>query len=102
MPITAADVAQVIAMEAPNNGGDDYELRALETSASVLAFFVASARADGEDEADLIELIIRSAEMPPDEVRRDAGLLHALGYTEVAAMMRRIAGRRTKTLVPLP
>jgi hypothetical protein len=98
--ITADLVRQVIAGSdaLPDN---DAGLPGLDTTAAVIAYHAATARADGEDEADACELIIRAAGMPPTEVRADAKLLHALGFVAVAQRMKEIAGRRAKTLKPL-
>jgi hypothetical protein len=69
----------------------------LETVDEVLAMLIADARTAGDDEADMVEMLARHAQLPPDEVRRVA----SMGYTEVSQRLHQIAGRKRRALRPL-
>jgi hypothetical protein len=101
MPVSAADIAEVRRMAAMLPDHNATDLSALETTEEVIGFVAAAARAEGEDEADLCEILVRVAELPPAAVRRAERVLRPLGYTAVANRLRKIAGRRKHTLAPL-
>ena len=99
MAVDTAMLADIRALDATTLPDD--ELSPLETIAEVLAYTIAQARAQGADEVDMAELVIRSANMTPDAVRAAERVLRPLGYIEVCDRMRRIAGRRNQALAPL-
>jgi hypothetical protein len=101
MPVDAADLVELQRLEvaAPEYGGAD--LSSLETREEVLAWLITDCRASGDDEVRSAELLIRFADMSPNEVRSAERVLRRLGYIAVADMMRRIAGRRLTHLKPL-
>jgi hypothetical protein len=77
------------------------DLAPLATFPEVLAYVITQARATGTDEADMVELTVRSAEMPPDDVRAAERVLRPLGHTVAADRLKLIAGRRKNALAPL-
>jgi len=99
MTVSVADLAQArdLAASVPDAG----DMSVCETIEEVIALTIANARQDGDSEVDTVELLIRLAEMTPTAVRRSERILRRLGYTKVASMMQRIAGRRKHSLVPL-
>jgi hypothetical protein len=101
MTVSAAQLSELqrLAAGMPEDGGD--ELRALETVEELIAYIIADSRASGHDETDAVELLLRLVEMRPGEVRNAEKTMRLLGYSTVSAMMRRIAGRRTRDLTPL-
>jgi hypothetical protein len=102
MAVTKADLDRVHELE--GSVPDDASLACLATVAEVVAFLVAQARAEPEsgDEADLVELTVRSVGFTPDEVRALERELRPLGYGAVSDRLAQIAGRRHRTLRPLP
>jgi hypothetical protein len=94
-----ADLARVKELEATMPNPDLSGLSALQTAGEILAYSIVVARADGYDEADMVELVARAVDMPPAKARHHAQLLQRLGYTAAAARLKQIAGRRR--LVPL-
>jgi hypothetical protein len=101
MPVSAAQIEQLSLMVAAAPNLDDTDLSALQTIPEVIGYVIACARHDGDDEVDAAELLIRFADLRPDDVRAAARVLGGLGYIAVAEMMRRIAGRRRYSLAPL-
>jgi hypothetical protein len=101
MSISRADLDRAIELERSVPPNDDNELACLGSIAAVIAFVAASARAEGEDEADHAEMVVRLCEMPPDEVQKIERELRALGYTAVCDRLRQIAGKRKRDLKPL-
>jgi hypothetical protein len=97
--LSAVDLEAARALE-PSVPETD-ELSPLITISSVLAYTATAARADGDSEADAAELVVRLADLTPDDVRQAAATLRALGYAEVANRLRQIAGRRRRDLRPL-
>jgi hypothetical protein len=99
MTISAADIAKAreLAASVPDTG----DMSVCDTVEEVIALTIANARQDGDDEADMVELLIRLGEMTPDAVRRSERILRVLGYGDVCGMMRRITGKRKHSLVPL-
>jgi hypothetical protein len=77
------------------------DLQPLTTPEAVIGYFVAYARAEGLDEADLAELLVRGAGMSPAAVRASERTLRRLGYGLVSDRLREIAGRRKHDLRPL-
>jgi hypothetical protein len=101
MPVSAADIEQVRTLAATLPDHERQDLSALETPAAVIGYIIACARAQGADEVEWAELLIRAGEMSPDEVRSYERTLRRLGYVQVADMMRGLAGRRKHALKPL-
>jgi hypothetical protein len=93
MPVSAADIAEVRRMAAMAPDYDASDLSALQTTEEVLGYLIATARAEGDDEADLCEIVVRAVELSPADVRRTEGILRRLGYRVVANRLRQIAGR---------
>jgi hypothetical protein len=81
---------------------DTSRLNALQTVEEIIGFVANCARGEGGDEADDVEVFVRLVDLPPDEVRRIERVLRPLGYTLVADRLRALAGRRTRSLAPLP
>jgi hypothetical protein len=77
---------------------DAIDLSALQSIEEVIGYVIAAARAEGEDEVDVVELLVRATDLTPDDVRQVARLLRSLGYVAVADMLRKIAGRRRHSL----
>jgi hypothetical protein len=98
-----ANLAKLRSLEAtmvPDH--DAPELSALETVPELLGYLVSVVRsAGGTDEADWVEVFCRHVDMSPAKAREYERPLRALGYRAVADRLKTIAGRRTKTLVPL-
>jgi hypothetical protein len=80
---------------------DAIDLSALQSIEEVIGYVIAAARAEGENEVDLVELLVRATDLTPDDVRRAERVLRPLGYVSVADMLRKIAGRRKQGLAPL-
>jgi hypothetical protein len=98
--LTKADLDEFEHLAATTQVTGD-ELRELTTPEEVLAYAATAARSLGGGEADLVELIIRSNQVHPDEVRRVERTLRRLGYVKVCDRLREIAGRRKHSLRPL-
>ena len=77
------------------------ELLPLTTIPEIIAYVVTSCRADGTDEGDIAELLVRASGMLPVAVRRAEKVLRPLGYRAVADRLSEIAGRRKHSLAPL-
>jgi hypothetical protein len=101
MPISAADVAEARRLGEMVPDHDAIDMTALQSIEEVIGYVIAAARAEGDDEVDLVELLVRAADLTPDEVRRVERVLRPLGYVAVADMLRQIAGRRKRDLAPL-
>jgi hypothetical protein len=103
MAVSARDLEEVERLDqaAPKDDASTGRLAALESVTSLFAYLATAARADDPDPADECELLVRYARMPPDEVRRVAANLKALGFTEVAQRLAEVAGRRRHGLRPL-
>jgi hypothetical protein len=99
MSIDAADLEAARALEATLPQSD--ELQPLQTVASVLAFMATAARAEGDDPCDGVELVVRLADLSPDDVREVERALRPLGYRDICAGLREITGRRQRDLKPL-
>jgi hypothetical protein len=101
MAVTKADLDRVFALEA--SVPDDSSLSCFRSTAEVLAFSIAQARAepDSGDECDVVELIVRSAGLPPTEMRELERELRPLGYDRVCDRLRSVAGKRKHGLKPL-
>ena len=85
MPVDAADVERVRALLPAADSG---ELQALATIPEVLGYIVAYARAEGADELELTELVVRAADLSRNERRSAATVLRKLGYVRVSDMLR--------------
>jgi hypothetical protein len=97
----ADDIAEVQRLAATLPDHDAPDLSALESGEEVLGFLIASARASGEDECDLVETLVRAIPLAPDDVRAAERVLRALGYRAVSDRLRQIAGRRKRDLRPI-
>lgn len=75
------------------------EASPFQSSAEVLAWSIACARAAGCDEVGEIETLLVAANFTRDELRADAKTLRKLNYTKVASLMSRLA-RRAKPRPP--
>jgi hypothetical protein len=102
MTVTKADLDQALELEATLRADDSNELACLPNVAGVLAYIAATARSEGESEADHVEMVVRLSNMPPDEVRAVERELRALGYIAVCDRLRSIVGKRKRELAPLP
>jgi hypothetical protein len=80
---------------------DAIDMSALQSTEEIIGFVIASARAEGLDEVDLVEVLVRAIDLSPDAVRRAERVLRPLGYIQVADRLRQIAGRRKHGLAPL-
>jgi acetaldehyde dehydrogenase (acetylating) len=86
--ISAADLEAVRKLDATVRDEALDDLSALPSVAAVLAYLATQARAEGEDEADWVEMVVRLAEMPPGAVRAvlrpscGGGLLSAIQVTQ--------------------
>ncbi|SRR5258708_32586418 len=98
MAVDAADLERLKALEATVPVSD--ALSPLVSVPQVLGYMVAVARSESLDEADVVELVVRAADLGPDAVRHAAGILGKLGYRAVSDRLKQIAGRR-KNLAPL-
>jgi len=91
------------AREAPN--AESNELAGLKTIPEVIGFLVETARHDGFDEVDVVELVLTEVEPDRETLLADATLLRRLGYIRVSDMMRqlaRIAPQRQSNLARWP
>jgi hypothetical protein len=102
MPITAAEIAEARRLAALPTNGDDVGLAELQSVEEVVISAINYVRAAGEDEVELIEVLVRAIDLSPDDVRRVEQILRPLGYTALSDMLRNIAGSRKHSLVPLP
>src|SRR6266536_5927712 len=101
MTVSAADLAEVLRMAALVPDHNAIDMSGLESIEEVIAYAATAARAEGLDEADITELVVRASDLGPDDVRHAAAILGALGYRAVAIRLREIAGRRKRDLRPL-
>ena len=101
MAVSAADIAELRQLEQQAAPDADGSLQALQTIESVYAFTISTARQNGADEADAVELLARISDAPPSEVRDVATVLRRLGYRVASDRLRRIAGRTRHDLRPL-
>jgi hypothetical protein len=102
MALSSADVVEARRRLAdPPPDHHPVDMSALQSVEEVIAFSIACLRAEGENEVELIELLVRAIDLDPKEVRRIEYVLRPLGYTSVSDMLRQIAGRRKNTLAPL-
>jgi hypothetical protein len=101
MSASAADIAEVRRLVDEPPAHDAADFSPLESAPAVIGFTIACARAEGEDEVELVELVVRAADLSPDAVRGAERILRPLGYVQVCDMLRKIAGRRKHSLVPL-
>jgi hypothetical protein len=92
MPVSAADVAELRRLA--DEVRDDGSLAPLDSTAEVLAYCVAVARAEDHDECDVVEALCRAVKMSRDELRRDEALLRRLGYRAVADRLRKLSRRK--------
>ncbi|WMT71141.1 hypothetical protein [Bradyrhizobium sp. Ash2021] len=97
--IDAADLERLKALE--GTVPDTDALLPLTSIPEIIAYVVTSCRADGADEGDIAELLVRAADLSPDAVRRAERVLRPLGYAQVSDRLRKIAGRRQHSLAPL-
>jgi hypothetical protein len=97
--LSATDLADARALE-PTLPETD-EMLPLTTIPEVIGFVATAARADGGNEVDAVELTVRLADLSPDAVRDIECTLRRLGYRDVCARLRQIAGRRKHDLAPL-
>ena len=72
---------------------EDPESSPFETTAEVIGWAAASARAEACDEVAEIETLLIAADFYREELRHDARILRRLGYAGVATAMQRIARR---------
>jgi hypothetical protein len=101
MSVDAATLAELRRLEATMSPEAESGLAALETLPAVYGYVISRARADGDDEADMCELLARHSNAPPAEVRSIAAVLRKLGYRRAADRLHLIAGRRKHSLAPL-
>jgi hypothetical protein len=88
MPIDAGTMAR-LRVEASRA---DYEdLAPLTTRAELIAFMIATARAEGRAEFADVELMLTAASMSREDLRQDARTLRRLGYTAAADLMQVMA-----------
>jgi hypothetical protein len=99
MPVDAADVAELQRLATTFQANDD--LAPITSIPELIAYIATQARAQGEDEADWAELLIRAAEMQASDVRAAEIVLRPLGYHQVCTRLREIAGRRKHDLRPI-
>jgi hypothetical protein len=101
MSVDAAMLEQARSMVAtvPEHAAAD--LSPLTSVPEVLAYVATAARSGEVGEADMVELVVRLAGLTPAEIRDAEFTLRRLGYAEVCARLREIAGRRRTTLRPL-
>jgi hypothetical protein len=105
MPVDAAEIAELRRMKAAMSPEEFYDLgecSVLQSTEEVIGYMIAEARLSGWDESDQVETLVRLLELPPDEVRGIERVLRPLGYRDVCARLRQIAGRRKNSLMPLP
>jgi hypothetical protein len=102
MTISAADLEELKRTEAvmPEHGGID--LSGLHTATELYAWLITTARADGEDEGDVVELFARHSGATAPELRSIAKTLNRLGYAVASDKLSQLAGKRRHSLRPLP
>jgi hypothetical protein len=98
MPVEQAEIAELQRLAA--NMRDDDSLLPLVTIPEVLGFVIATARAEGRDECDDIERVVRGAELGREKVRRAGRILRALGYRAVDDRLRAMKFPRRKRTRP--
>lgn len=69
-------------------------LEELTSQPLVLGFVIASARAEGHDECDQVEILVRAARFEKRYLRECEVVLRRLGYTAVADRLRQLARLR--------
>jgi len=82
--IDAAMLEQMRAKVDAMPDGSGVDLTPLTTSAELLAFCATTSRAEGWDECDMCELVVRLSPMSPDTVRDAVRVLEPLGIATSA------------------
>ena len=104
MPISTAEIEEFRAMGAalPDNATD--HLLAITEIPELIAYVVHAAREEGEDECDMVELVVRAGETSPDDLQRAQAVLKPLGYAAVAALLGKLArkGKRQRDRMSKP
>jgi hypothetical protein len=97
MAVDEADVVKLKQTLAEAYDADLGEhLRALQTLPELIGYAVACARQDGDDEADMAELLVRVADVSREDLRDAISVLRPLGYAAVCARLREVARRAPK------
>jgi hypothetical protein len=100
MAVNPRDLEELRRMESASRNSDS-GLEALTTIPAVYGYLITCARNDGDDEADVVELLARHSGATASEVRGIAATLRRLGYRSAADRLTEIAGRRRFGLRPL-
>jgi hypothetical protein len=100
MAVDPRDLEELRRMETASPDSES-GLEALATVPAVYGYLIACARHDGDDEADMVELLARHSGATASEVRDIAATLRRLSYGVAADRLREIAGKRTRDLRPL-
>lgn len=78
----------------PVDDNSPSELAALDTMPLLLGFVIASARAEGHDECDQVEILCRAARFEKRHLRECETVLRRLGYILVADRLRQLSRLR--------
>jgi hypothetical protein len=99
MAVTAEDVAEArrLAAEMPEDAGP----LVFNSLAEILGYVVACSRAEGHDEADMVELFARAAPLSQREIREAERVLRPLGYRLVADRLKVLAPRAPRPKPPM-
>jgi CO/xanthine dehydrogenase FAD-binding subunit len=92
MAVSLADVARI--REMAETLLDSDELAPLQTLAEIIAWLVACARSEGEDEIADVELVLTAVQPSPAKLSEAERTLRALGYRAVADLLRRMIKKR--------
>jgi hypothetical protein len=95
MAVEQAEIDELQRLAA--NMRDDDSLLPLVTIPEVLGFVIATARAEGRDECDDVERVVRGAALDRKTVNKAGRVLRALGYLAVADMLRSVKLPRRKS-----
>jgi hypothetical protein len=97
----AVDLAEVARLtEMANTLPDAGDCAQLNTVAEIIAYIVACARSEGLDEIDSVELVLTAALPSRKNLFEARRTLRALGYTNIADLLLRLARKARKTRKP--
>jgi hypothetical protein len=92
MAVNPADVAHILEMAETLPDSD--ELAPLQTLAEIIAWLVACARSEGENEIADVELVLTAVQPSRAGLTEAERTLRALGYRAVADLLRRMIKKR--------
>jgi tRNA A58 N-methylase Trm61 len=102
MPVDVGLIAEVRAMLTADEGSYvPSTLAAFQSIPEIAAYVVEMSRAEGFDEADMVEAMVRAGDYTPADVRKIERVLRPLGYVVACDRLRKVAGKRRDKLSKL-